>query len=430
MLKAKQKEDYIQIYEPFRNIKYNLSKTSWEMIKLVKKYGVDGSIPKIMKLFGIDEKNARDDVETILNNFKILKLDFGEVPADIPFNKYAPRRTQFDITSKCNQNCIYCSSDNLMAHKTDLSTEKIIGTLQSLYNRGIWSLVLSGGEIFLRKDIFELLDFTNRLDIVTWIFTNATLIDDKIAKKLAIYDKLLIQTSLDSSNPDINNIQRGMSGAFERTVKGIKKLIKNGIFPTVSITITQNNFDDFEKTVVFLHDLSIKQIRLAPASVTYGKAEKNKDKISLTNEEIKLLGKKISKLSKQYNEKIYFSVSPNMFNFLSNPELVKTVEAGCEAGKDTIYISSKGDVYPCYSLAFPEFKAGNIIKQDITDIWDNSEVFKRFRRLSIDDLEKCKSCPMLDKCFGGCRGMAYAYNKKLNAPDPVYCSFYLDETVS
>lgn len=427
MLKVKQKEKYIQIYDPFRNIKYNLSKTSWEMIKLIKKHGKEDVIPEIMKLFNIDEKNAREDVETILNNFKLLKLNFEDVSTEISTSKYAPRRTQFDITTRCNQKCLYCASANLMSHTDVISTEKIIETLKSLYDKGMWILVISGGEPFLREDIFKILDFTNKLDIVTWVYSNGTLIDEKVAKKLVSYKKMLIQISLDSSNPEHNDLQRGVKGSFEKTVNGIKNLIKNGIIPTVAITVTPNNFNDIEKTIDFLYNLGIKQVRLAPASINYGKAEKNKEKLSITPEEIKLLGKKIGKLNEQYDGKMFFSVSPNMFDFPMNPELVKTVEAGCEAGKEVIYISSKGDVYPCYTLGFPEFKAGNVVEQDLFDIWDNSEVFHRFRKLTINDLEECKDCSMANKCFGGCRGTAYAYHRRLTAPDPVYCSFYLDK---
>jgi len=427
MLKVRYVDEYIQFYEPFRNIKYNLSRTSWEIIKLIKIHGKEKAIPKIIDLFNIDEKNAREDIETILKNLEILKIKLDDIPTEISKEKYAPRKTHFDITPQCNQNCIYCLSSDLISHKEIIPKEKIIDTLRNLYEKGMWILTLSGGEPLLRIDFFDILDFTDGIDVVTWLYTNGTLIDEDIAKKLSNYKKLLIQISLDSSIPEQNDLHRGVEGSFNKTVNGIKNLVNNNIIPTIAITVTPINFDNLEKTISFLHELGIKQVRLGPAQVSYGKAEKNYEKVFLSAEKIKLLGKIVNELVDKYSGEMYFSVSPNMFDFPLNPELIKTLEAGCEAGKDTIYISSNGDIYPCYTLAFPEFNAGNIIRENVSEIWQNSEVFKRLRKLSIKDLEKCKKCDHVDKCFGGCRGCAYAKHNDLTAPDPIHCSFFLDK---
>jgi radical SAM protein with 4Fe4S-binding SPASM domain len=166
---------------------------------------------------------------------------------------------------------------------------------------------------------------------------------------------------------------------------------------------------------------------MAPARVSYGKAATNKERVKLDINKIKILGKKINELNRQYAGKINFSVSPNMFDYPTNPELIKSIEVGCEAGRDIIYISSNGDIFPCYTLAFPEFKGGNILVDDISNVWDNSKVFKNFRKLKIANLKKCYKCTMIDKCSGGCRGSAYAEFRDIKAPDPVYCSFFLDK---
>ena len=63
----------------------------------------------------------------------------------------------------------------------------------------------------------------------------------------------------------------------------------------------------------------------------------------------------------------------------------------------------------------------------VSDIWENSDVLDKFRKMKIEDLYKCRKCDMVDKCSGGCRGSAFSYFKDLTAPDPVYCSFFLDK---
>lgn len=428
MYKIRRSEKGFELFDGFNFYdRITIGKTSWEIIKLLKIYGEDKAVEKTMELFKIDRNNATEDIKTILNNLDLLKIKLEEIPIKISTEKYAPRRVQIDVTPRCNQKCIYCLSSDLISHETEIPKEKIIDVMGKLYKKGMWILVISGGEPLIREDIFDIINYTDKLDVVTWLYTNATLIDEKAAKKLADYKKLFIQISLDSSNPKNHDIQRGVKGAFEKTVNGIKNLIKNNIIPTIAITVTQINFDDIENTTDFLHNLGIKQVRMAPARLTYGRGEINKEKINLNFEKIKLLGKKISELNRKYTGKINFSVSPNMFDYPTNPELIKSLEVGCEAGRDIIYISSNGDIYPCYSLCFPVFKGGNILIDDVIKVWENSKVFNDFRKLKISNLKKCSKCPMLDKCAGGCRGNAYGEFQDLTAPDPVYCSFFLDK---
>jgi len=97
--------------------------------------------------------------------------------------------------------------------------------------------------------------------------------------------------------------------------------------------------------------------------------------------------------------------------------------SSCSAGKAELYIASDGLVYPCLGLAFPEFVIGDVKKESVIDIWKNSDLLKKLRKLSVDDFEKCKDCKFKSICRGGCRGTAYFNYKSLTAPDPFQCDY-------
>jgi len=424
MLKLGKTERGVELFSPYKNIIYNLNGTTWEVIKAVKKYGSEIAIKKTASLFEISEKEAKEDIETVLKNLKNLAIDIDNIPTTVPDEIYAPRIVHFDITPKCNSNCMYCLSSDRMSNQAELSTEKILNIIKELNNLGMWVLTVSGGEPLLRKDVFKILDHVKRMNIPIRFFTNGMLIDDLTAEKLSRYkDTMIVQVSLDSSNPKHHDTQRGVNGSFQKTVKGIKNLMKYDVTPIVAAVITPLTLDDIDDTVAFLHDLGINYVRIGNAQLYSYKALSYMDEINLDAEKAKLLGEKINNLSRKYESSMRFSLSPHMMDYAQDPSKSYDL-AVCTAGITSLYISSSGDIYPCIALSNPELVIGDVKKDSVVDIWKNSPLLKKLRNLSVNDFEKCKSCTVKNICKGGCRGNSYEYSKSLKSYDPIYCSYF------
>ena len=392
MLKARYVDRYVQLYEPFRNIKYNLSKTSWEIIKLIKKYGKDKAVPKIMKLFNIGEKNAKEDIETILYNLELLKIKIEDIPTKISREKYAPRTVHFDITTKCNLKCIYCYATDRLSPRKELTTKQILRLLNELAELDTWTIVISGGEPFLRRDIFKILGHINELEIMVSILTNGTLITDNVAKKLASFDNLqMIQVSLDSYNPEHHELHRGVKGVYEKTLNGIKNLKKYGITPDIEIVVTPINVKDIERTVEFLHQLKIKKITIGPVFTGSGRGRDNKNKLTLDENTLIKTGKKLQELKERYKETMCIAPNREFFVYTTERRIHKQ-DIICGVGKSILYISPDGLVYPCLFSINPETFLGDIKKQSLREIWKNSSLLKKYRRSNLPDIEKCKKC--------------------------------------
>lgn len=392
MLKARKIENGVRIFDTQKNASHNFSETSWEIIKAVKKNGADGAVKKIMNLFDIDEKNAKEDISTVLSNLKTLGIKIDDIPDDVSSDGYAPRMVQFDVTPRCNSKCIYCFPSDKMSDPTELSTEQILSTITELSNLETWVLVISGGEPLLRKDIFQILNHAEKLQISTWLLTNGILIDENVARTLSEFKELsMVQVSLDSCISEHHDNNRGLKGAFEKTIDGIKNLLKNGVTPEIEMVVTKNNIDDIEETVAFLNEIGIKIVRIGPALTTNGRGLANREKITFDSNQLKETGKKIIELNKKYARSMRVSPARDFLTHSLEPSSKKLFKCGL-VGKSTLYISSNGCIYPCIFLTDPKYAIGDIKKESVSHIWETSTFLKKIRDNSLDETEECKNC--------------------------------------
>jgi len=394
MLKARKIENGISIYDSKLNDSFDFDKTSWEIIKLIKKHGKEKAIQETMNLFKIDEENAREDINTILNNLKALKIKLEEIPSTVSNIKYAPRTIHFDITTKCNSKCIYCYATDRLGDVDELSTQQILKLLDEMAELDTWTIMLSGGEPFLKKDFLKILGHLEKLGILVSILTNGMLITDSIARRLASFKNIgMIQVSLDSYIPEHHDLHRGVEGAYEKTLAGIKNLKKYDITPHIEIVITSVNLNDIDKTIELLYKLGIKVVTIGPVLTNTGRGCINKKKLILNKELFKSTGEKIRELNKKYNDSMCITPTREFFAY-STKKSVPKKEIKCGVGKSILYISPDGLVYPCFLSVYPESLLGDVKKESLSHIWKNSTLLKELRELNSPDIEKCKTCDL------------------------------------
>ena len=423
MLKGRKTEAGVQLFNPYTNLDYNFSDTTWEIIKLLKKYGKEKTVKKIMKLFNINEKNAKEDIETVLKNLKLIKINLKDIPSSVSNIKYAPRTVHFDIATKCNSNCIYCLASDRMKKNKELTTKQIIKIIDQLPDLGTWLLCLSGGEPFLRKDIFEILNHVEKLQLLTQVYTNGTLITKEIAERLSKYRYVFLQISLDSYIAEHNDSNRGLKNSYAKTMQGINNLLEYGEVPEICMVLTHNNYKDLEKTAEFLHKLGINYVRIGPAHPYSGRGYKNSNKLQLTIKQTEEIGKKIIKINEKYRDSLMFFPTREFVVYSVEYKSLDKIEK-CGNGRQVLYINSDGLVYPCIFLVEPEFVIGDAKKEKLSDIWKHSNLIKKIRYLTVNDIEKCKTCDVKQLCSGGCRASARYHFGSIYAHDPYCCALF------
>jgi radical SAM protein with 4Fe4S-binding SPASM domain len=152
----------------------------------------------------------------------------------------------WNITRACNLQCVHCYNDSGPGKTCDdLSTDQAKAVIDDLAQFGVPSILFSGGEPLLRPDLFELLAYAIGQGVRTVISTNGTLIGADQARRIQRLGVSYVGISLDGTGA-VNDKFRGVAGAFDRAVQGIRHCQDAGVRVGLRLTLTQRNAQDLD----------------------------------------------------------------------------------------------------------------------------------------------------------------------------------------
>ncbi|WP_291736313.1 radical SAM protein [Clostridium sp.] len=338
-------------------------------------------------------------------------------------------------TKRCNLRCDYCSVSAGNCYEDELNLEEFKKLFKEVHDLNIHRISLSGGEPFTRSDFFDILNEATKYDYATIINSNGTLITEEIAKKLTRYNFNRICITLDGDRPEIHEYFRG-KGSFEKTINGIKNLQKYNLPVSTLFTLNKINVNNLIDCIKFNEKLGIEYMSVMVLCPT-GRATSgnllvdkntwyevfNKLTDMKKNEEIKLNFKIVPPNESDvfwlyYFPLKYYDKLDLLYLWEQEENNNYNREISCKAGISSCYIDANGDVYGCELMSgINSLLAGNIKKQSLKDIWDNSSVFSKLRNMKFENLRgKCKECPHT-WCGGGCRSTAFNLGGSLCSSD-------------
>lgn len=330
------------------------------------------------------------------------------------------------LTNRCNLNCSFCINASGKSGRNELNTEEWLEVFEELRELKVFKVLLSGGEIFLRKDIFELLTAlkSNRMHQIS-ILTNGSLLNSNSAGKLKELNIKNVAVSLDGMESKHDEI-RG-TGAFKRSVDGIKALIEAGIVPQVSFTPVRSNYTELDALADMCHSLGVRLLVVNTLTPEGRCDEIYNDMVLRYPEEVGAVVKTVKDKRELYPEmKIecgldFYYYLPESFNACkdstSTEKRTRYLKEGCGAASTSCTVTAEGDIVPCEGLV--KFVGGNVRSNSIDEVW-NAEVFRGIRdlgKVSTSEIEVCSDCKYNVLCNAGCRGMAFNMTGNLRAPD-------------
>lgn len=353
---------------------------------------------------------------------------------DSNLNLATPWNVSWQICAECNLRCKHCffeGNESLYNHLLDLPTEKIFSMIDELANDfSIVNLTITGGEPFLRKDIFEILEKIKSKNIVLYIQTNATLINEKMAERLSkILNNNLdcIQVSLDGACEEYYSKIRG-KGWFNRSINGIKNLRKYSIPVTVNTTILSTNLDnllDIYKLCTTLDIQKFSLTRFVPV---------NKSQLYLIPEAQKLFKTLASIID--YEQEHISNVRLDLhaikfFDLVATQDLRNIVDIYLKENSvkypvlcenvschihNILYINCDGLVSFCFRANDKAMALGDAKQESLFDIWERRDKNLFFQpRLKSNML--CAKCKYFSFCKGGCMVSAYLEYNNFEYPD-------------
>jgi len=270
---------------------------------------------------------------------------------------YPPDAMLISPTMRCNLNCYGCYSGAYS--QEDLPYEVLDRLMGECKEMGIHLVLMTGGEPFLRKDLFDL--FEKHEDMMFQIYTNATLIDDKMIDRFVALGNVAPAISLEGLREE-TDARRGR-GQFDRIAKVMDGLREAGIFFAVSTTQTSQNSDVLASDAFI--DFLVEKGCILLWNFHYVPIGRNPDlSLMATPEQRNRMRERLA----------YFrATKPMLFvDFWNDGCLTE----GCiAAGRKYFHVNAQGDVEPC---VFCHFASDNIKKKSLAEAL-NSPLFREIR---------------------------------------------------
>jgi len=303
-----------------------------------------------------------------------------------------PLSVQLDLTYRCNERCVHCYLDH--DDHGEMTTAEIKNLLDQLAEAGVFFLILSGGEIFLRQDLFEIVEYARKLTFSVKLKTNAVMIRKSRAARIAALGVESVQISVYSHRAEVHDAITKLPGSFRRTLEGARLLKAHGVRVSFANVLMKHNVDDQREVQALAADLAI-GYHVDPTITPMMDGDRSILDLNIAPEELEQVFRD-STLVGNVEEFCAPPAGP-----LAQADALDTLP--CSAGHTACYISPYGEVFPC--VQFP-LLSGNVRQTRFLDIWQHSAPLKEVRAITMADLQGCSSCTHGSSC-SRCPGLAH-----------------------
>ncbi|HEY6138617.1 MAG TPA: PqqD family peptide modification chaperone [Thermoanaerobaculia bacterium] len=369
--------------------------------------GLDDVLQTVRSRFDFSDVPAEEvesDVRAFVDDLLARRLirDAGSAPAPrgllrldpwrdelerIGVDLVAPVWSKIEVSTRCHLDCVHCYIPFEERHlpappeRRDLDNAEICALIDELAGIGALLLTLTGGEIFIRSGIFDVLEHAQRRNFILELFTTGMPLNaDKVAR-LAAMNVGRVQISLYSHEAATHDAVTQAPGSWQRSVSAARQLAQAGVHIDFACTLMQSNVGDTEGMKRLAESIG--------ATVSYGypitaRTDGNRDTHAL-----RTTGPELEQAIRALPE------------FFAMPKPKSAAERICPAAVNMCAVSASGDVLPCSQFHLP---LGNVRETPLAEIWERSPVARRVRAIRTGDL-KPSAHGALDAYVGLCPGL-------------------------
>lgn len=328
--------------------------------------------------------------------------------ADLARKKGRPVTVTFQVTDRCNYECIHCYQEH--TDKDELSFDEIERILGELAGAGVLFLTLMGGEFFMRRDADDILRSAHAMGFALKLLTTGHHIHDRRADLIASLRPIQVDMSLYAAASHVHDGITRQSGSWERTYAAARRLIERRVPVLLKAPVMEINVDELASLARLARELGAESS--FDAKVT-GKENSDESPVSLRMSEATLRA-------------FYRDEENGMAGFLARTyegfetrrhELRPLHHTPCRAGQQAVAINPQGQVWPCNALPIA---CGDLREQTFEDIWSGSAELADIRDLRWARIAECNVCELRPYCQR-CHGMALLEQGELRGPSLEAC---------
>lgn len=365
-------------------------------------------------------------------------LRYGRKAKDLPshllqFSEDKKPIVVWNCTRSCNLKCVHCySQSECEQYEGEMTTEEGKRLIDSVVAFGAPVILFSGGEPLIRKDLFELVPYATAAGIRAVISTNGTLITPEVAARLKDFNLSYVGVSLDGTE-EVNDRFRGVPGAFQRAMNGIRACLDAGLKVGLRFTINRRNVQEIGAIFDILEREGIPRVCFYHLVYAGRGSALIEEALSLdqTRWAVDLIIDRTAALHARGDAKEVLTVDnhcdgPYVYMRLlrENPERAEKVlellrfNEGNSSGRGISCVSWDGAVHP--DQFWRHLTLGNVRERDFGEIWTDAdnELLMKIKNKKAHVTGRCAACQWLDVCAGNFRVRAEAMTGDLWAPDP------------
>lgn len=335
---------------------------------------------------------------------KMQVLDFATDKRTIWEQNHKLYSVIFEITPKCNFNCVHCYLHDY--HCSDeLSYEEIIEIIDILYDKEVLFITLTGGDIFTRKDFLEIYLYAKKKGFIVELYTNGALINDKIISVLEKYPPLLIDISLYGSCEETYEKVTGVSNVFDKIMHNIKALLAAGIRVSVKAPLLNLYYLELPriKAIAEFFDIPFRTgFEIFPSIDNDDSVQQYSIPLS---DAMKYEFEEFAKNPRTFGE----NYDMTLVDLQNDRPLFR-----CKLGRASCAIDFNGKMCPCMSFRHVGRK---ITKENFEEVWES---FRQYPKMKASPDYKCLNCKAYDFC-DICPAMMQFVHDDLEYVDEHFC---------
>ncbi len=354
------------------------------------------------------EAAHRREYMALHNVVQISYRQFGEHLRQEHGEQRTPIKGSLELTLRCNLNCAHCYGrlplDDKQSQREELNLSEVCALLDYAAQAGCLWLLITGGEPLVRPDFIEIYTYAKKKGFLTTLFTNGTLITEKLANHLQEYSPYLVEITLYGVTRETHERVTRVPGSFKQSLRGIHRLLERGIplnLKTMVMTINRHEIRDLEK---FAHGLGVK-FRFDPIINAPFNGHREALSLRLTPEQVLELD-----IADERRVDSYRELCQKFKGALATDKLY-----GCGAGLYNFHIDPYGQMSVCMSARWPSY---NLRRGSLQDGFYN--FFPRVRSQKPKTSYPCGRCELHFLC-SNCPGSAYAEVGDPEAVVDYYC---------
>ena len=316
--------------------------------------------------------------------------------------KHVPMQALVELTGRCHLDCVHCYLDIKNPERNELSTAEWIQALDALRRAGTMFLTFTGGEIFLRRDIFELIQAARERNFSLRLFTSGTLLDREKVARIAELSPTAVEISIYGMQSRVHDAVTRRRGSLRKSLRAALLLRRAGVPVAIKSPMLagteEGHFDlidaarrmgvgfQIDPSLMSRHDGGTEPLSSRPP---------------------------VESIEKLFRDPRLVGEIPSCL-----PERPEPSEAPCAIARRVVKIGAGGQVYPCSS--FP-IAAGSLREQSFEEIWKSSELLQELRSFTMGDLqEECSGCSRQGYC-GRCSAQALLEHGNFAGPSAEAC---------